>query len=114
MMTTLPNTNFSNAGYLFIKNATGNNYRVHYITENLGYSTLIANCTFLCPPPKFFVGKGVRLYASQFFQIRKIYHAVGGKIITNHSFEVHIDGRLNDLDKKTILFSISMSATYGL
>ena len=103
MMTTLPDTNISNVGYLFIKNATGNNYRVHYITENLGYSTLIANCTFLCPSPKFLLEK-VSGFTPHFFQIRKIYHAVGGKIITNHSFEVNIDGRLNDLDKKAILF----------
>ena len=57
MMTTLPNTNFSNAGYLFIKNATGNNYRVHYITENLGYSTLIANCTFYARRLSFLLEK---------------------------------------------------------
>ena len=86
-----------NTGYLFIRNRTMHGFTVVNITEHIGFSTILANCSARCPPLELFIGKMVRFYHSQFQYLHQTYYVINAKNISPYIFQVQIDGHIRYL-----------------
>ena len=72
-------------------------FTVVNITEHIGFSTILANCSARCPPLELFIGKMVRFYHSQFQYLHQTYYVINAKNISPYTFQVQIDGHIRYL-----------------